>query len=631
MAVEQTKRSDWAKYQNGTMESKDATKSALSHLHRIPPVDIEFNDLTFKVPNGTKGSKLLLRGVSGQFKSGELSAILGPSGAGKSTLLNVLAGYKCNGAAGLININGQPRDLQIFKKMSRYIMQEDLIQPKLTVFELMCFAVDLKLGRKLSAVDKHTAIAEVLDTLRMNNVRDTITEHLSGGERKRLSIALELVNNPNVIFLDEPTTGLDELASSQCVDLLKNVAQMGRTVICSIHTPSASLFARFDHVYVVAAGQCTYRGSGLNVVPFLRHIGIECPMHYNPADFVIEVSAGEYGHEFVEKMQNAVDIKCPILPITRSNYEEFELEEEIVKVSWTDQFLILFKRMMLQLYRNRNYMYLKISLHIFLGFIIGLLFLGIGNDGSKTLFNFGFCFACLIVFLYVPMLPILLHFPSEVSLIKREHFNRWYDLSPYYCALSISTVPAQLLLATIYLSMVYLITSQPLELYRCLMFFSVCFICSFIAESMAYSIASTLNIVNGIFVGPALTVPLMLFAVQGLGDDNPLPIYRTIIMYISYIRYGLEGLIIATYGYDREKLYCPDEEIYCHYRLPRELLKTMRMENVNYWLDIFALSVILIIFKLLTYYLLRQRLQPNKTFQALHVIGKLVKGHFNMD
>lgn len=77
------------------------------------------------------------------------------------------------------------------------------------------------------------------------------------------------------------------------------------------------------------------------------------------------------------------------------------------------------------------------------------------------------------------------------------------------------------------------------------------------------------------FVGPALTVPLMLVAVQGLGSPDPLPIYRTLVMYLSYIRYGLEALIISTYGYNRENLPCPPEEVYCHYRVPRELLRAM--------------------------------------------------------
>ncbi|XP_033226559.1 ATP-binding cassette sub-family G member 1-like isoform X2 [Belonocnema kinseyi] len=573
---------------------------------------------------------MILRGVSGQFRAGELTGILGPSGAGKSTLLNVLAGYKCEEANGLIAINGRPRELRDFKRTSCYIMQQDLLQPRLTVVEAMRFAADLKLGNKITQSEKISAINEIIETLRLNRARNTVMERLSGGERRRLSIALELVNNPPVIFLDEPTTGLDELSSIQCIDLLQRVAKGGRTVICSIHTPCASIFLRFQHVYVVASGQCIYRGKANNVVPFLKNIGIECPKHYNPADFVIEVSSGEYGADLIEKMIGYVDINSPIVPIKRIEQFQTTLSQEITKLSWWRQFMILLKRMMLQFYRDRNYMYLKMFLHVFLGFIIGGLFLGIGNDGSKTLFNFGFCFTCLIVFLYVPMLPVLLHFPSEVHLIKREHFNRWYDLSPYFCALTVSSIPAQIILGLIYLSMVYLITGQPLEPYRCAMFFSICLVSALISESMGFAIGSTLNIVNGIFLGPALTVPLMLFAVQGMGSVEPLPIYRTIIMYLSYIRYGLEGLIVATYGYNRQKLPCPAEEVYCQYRVPRELLRIMGMEHVVFWVDFIALVVILILFRALTYYLLRQRLQPNKTFQALHLIVRLVKNHFSM-
>lgn len=121
--------------------------------------------------------------------------------------------------------------------------------------------------------------------LRLTKARDTLTARLSGGERKRLSIAQELVNNPPVIFLDEPTTGLDDLSSSQCIQLLKMLARGGRTVICSVHTPSAKLFDMFDHVYIVSEGQCVFQGKGRDIVPFLAGLGLNCPKTYNPADF----------------------------------------------------------------------------------------------------------------------------------------------------------------------------------------------------------------------------------------------------------------------------------------------------------------------------------------------------------
>ncbi|KZC09021.1 PREDICTED: ATP-binding cassette sub-family G member 1-like [Dufourea novaeangliae] len=612
--------------------TQDASVS-LSHLKRMAPVDVEFNELTYTIPYGRKGSKVILRGVCGQFRSGQVTAILGPSGSGKSTLLNILAGYKSTGVSGHISLNGRVEGVDRLKKVSCYIMQEDLIQPRLTIYEAMQFAVDLKLGN-VSRKTKLTAIDEILDILRLRRAKNTPAENLSGGERKRLSIALELVNNPPVIFLDEPTTGLDEISATQCIDLLNYFARLGRTVICSLHTPSASIFAKLDHVYVVSGGQCIYRSTVANLVPFFRQVGIECPKHYNPADFVIDVSAGEYGTEWVGRMASLVATEQPIVPLLRSTtitQQQLQLAKWMPKLSWYDQFLVLSRRMMLQLYRNKNYLYLKIGLHIFLGFMVGGLFLNVGNDGSKTLFNFGFCFACLIVLLYVPMLPVLMHFPSEVQLIKREYFNMWYNLCPYYLAHTLTNIPAQLLVSSIYLSMVYVITGQPMEFFRCATFFGICFICMFIAESIGLAIGSTLNIVNGTFVGPALTVPLMLVAVQGMGEQQALPIYRKLIMYLSYIRYGLEGLVTILYGYNRNKLYCSPSEIFCEFTMPKQLLLIMKMENVVVWVDVLALIIILIVLRVLTYYLLRQRFKPNRTFRALHFIGRLAKSHFNIN
>nr|CAD7400973.1 unnamed protein product [Timema poppensis] len=113
---------------------------------------------------------------------------------------------RCAEVTGSVSINGHPRNLRQFRKLSRYIMQEDLLQPHITVQEAMLMAASLKLGDLLSKEKKLAVIEEILDMLRLMNAKNTVTSRLSGGERKRLSIALELVNNPPVIFLDEPTT-----------------------------------------------------------------------------------------------------------------------------------------------------------------------------------------------------------------------------------------------------------------------------------------------------------------------------------------------------------------------------------------------------------------------------------------
>jgi len=266
---------------------------------------LTFNHVSYSVSNGNeKGNKTILKELSGRFKSGELTAILGPSGAGKTSLMNILAGFKISGTEADLQVDGCRRDSRSFRKMAAYITQKDHLLLHLSINEYMNFAAQLKLGNAVDEEEQTAAVERVMKMLGLSESRHTRVSCLSGGECKRLSIALELVNNPSILFVDEPTSGLDSASSLQCIELLRQIAHSGRTVVATIHQPSSRLLEMFDHLYILSGGKCMYQGSVADLVPFLATRNLICPNYHNPADFVMDVAAAEHGEVSVDLVDN---------------------------------------------------------------------------------------------------------------------------------------------------------------------------------------------------------------------------------------------------------------------------------------------------------------------------------------
>ncbi|KAJ7527679.1 hypothetical protein O6H91_16G066100 [Diphasiastrum complanatum] len=294
------------------------------------PLAIAFNHMDYYVDmpgemrkQGVVGDRLqLLHDVSGAFRPGVLTALVGVSGAGKSTLMDVLAGRKTGGyIEGDISISGYPKNQETFARISGYCEQTDIHSPNVTVYESLVYSAWLRLP---SEVDKQTRmmfVDQVMDLVELIPLKDGMVglpgeTGLSTEQRKRLTIAVELVANPSIIFMDEPTSGLDARAAAIVMRTVRNTVDTGRTVVCTIHQPSIDIFEAFDELLLMKrGGRVIYAGplgpKSHKLVEYFQAVdGVpKIKEDYNPATWMLEVSSpaaeGQLGVDFAEIYANS--------------------------------------------------------------------------------------------------------------------------------------------------------------------------------------------------------------------------------------------------------------------------------------------------------------------------------------
>ncbi|XXG56014.1 hypothetical protein AAC387_Pa03g3547 [Persea americana] len=259
--------------------------------------------LEMKVQGVQEDRLVLLKGVSGAFRPGVLTALMGVSGAGKTTLMDVLAGRKTGGyIEGNISISGYPKKQETFARISGYCEQNDIHSPHVTVYESLLYSAWLRLPSGVHSEERKMFIEEVMELVELTSLRESLVglpgvNGLSTEQRKRLTIAVELVANPSIIFMDEPTSGLDARAAAIVMRTVRNTVDTGRTVVCTIHQPSIDIFEAFDELFLMKrGGEEIYVGPlGHNSCHLIKYFeGVEGANKikdgYNPATWMLEVT-----------------------------------------------------------------------------------------------------------------------------------------------------------------------------------------------------------------------------------------------------------------------------------------------------------------------------------------------------
>lgn len=540
---------------------------------KVFPVTIRWQNITCSLSDkSSKSVRFLLNNVRGEAKPGRLLAIMGPSGSGKTTLLNVLAGQLMASPrlhlSGLLEVNGKPSSNKAYK--FAYVRQEDLFFSQLTVRETLSLAAELQLPEILSVEERDEYVNSLLFKLGLvscadSNVGDAKVRGISGGEKKRLSLACELIASPSVIYADEPTTGLDAFQAEKVMETLRQLAQDGHTVICSIHQPRGSVYFKFDDIVLLTEGKLVYAGPARDEpLAYFSRFGYTCPDHVNPAEFLADLISVDYSSaESVYLSQKRIDslaesflqqsstilYASPL--ISREGYKKSKLQKRTIvkkKGGWWRQFWLLLRRAWMQASRDGPTNKVRARMSIASAIIFGSVFWRMGRSQTSIQDRMGLLQVAAINTAMAALTKTVGVFPKERAIVDRERAKGSYALGPYLLSKLIAEIPVGAAFPLMFGAVLYPMARLHPTLSRFGKFCGIVTVESFAASAMGLTVGAMVPTTEAAMaVGPSLMTVFIVFGGYYVNADNTPIIFRWIPR-VSLIRWAFQGLCINEFS-----------------------------------------------------------------------------------
>ncbi|XP_010509348.1 PREDICTED: ABC transporter G family member 2-like [Camelina sativa] len=573
--------------------SFDTWTSAPASSLSSSPFVLSFKDLTYSVKNQKRfnplacygksrngssvNTKILLNSISGEAHEGEMMAVLGASGSGKSTLIDALANRIAKDSLkGSITLNGEVLESRLQKVISAYVMQDDLLFPMLTVEETLMFSAEFRLPRSLSKKKKKARVQALIDQLGLRNAAKTVIgdeghRGVSGGERRRVSIGIDIIHDPIILFLDEPTSGLDSTSAYMVIKVLQRIAQSGSIVIMSIHQPSYRIMGLLDKLIFLSRGNTVYSGSPTHLPQFFSEFEHPIPENENKTEFALDLireleNSAEGTKTLVEfhkqwrakqapsynnNRNNNVTLKEAITAsISRgklvsgatNNTSNLTTSFQTFANPFWIEMIVIGKRAILNSRRQPELLAMRLGAVMVTGIILATMFTNLDNSPKGVQERLGFFAFAMSTTFYTcaEAIPVFL---QERYIFMRETAYNAYRRSSYVLSQSIISIPALIFLSASFAATTFWAVGLAGGSSGFL-FFYLTILASFWAGSSFVTFLSGVvsNVMLGFTVVVAILAYFLLFSGFFISRDR-IPLYWIWFHYLSLVKYPYEGVL----------------------------------------------------------------------------------------